>query len=87
MATSAQALSAVQPLSVVIVDEEDPGKTTDTAYNIGRLNSTKSISDFVGSDDTADVYSFSLNTSSNLNISLTRVILAIERPHRSENGN
>ena len=47
------------------------GNTLTTAYNIGALTGSKIFSDFVGTSDTNDYYRFSLNSRSNLSLSLT----------------
>jgi subtilisin family serine protease len=44
--------------------------TLDTAQNIGTLSGERTFKGFVGSSDTQDFYRFSLNTISNLNLSL-----------------
>jgi len=49
----------------------DPGNTLETAYNIGILSDTHTFTDVVSSSDTNDFYRFSLDSTSNLNLSLT----------------
>jgi hypothetical protein len=49
----------------------DPGNTLETAYNIGTLSDTRTFTDAVSSSDTSDFYRFSLDNTSNLNLSLT----------------
>ena len=49
----------------------DPGNTLNTARNIGSLSATYTTSNFVGSSNTSDFYSFRLDSTSNFNLSLT----------------
>jgi hypothetical protein len=49
----------------------DPGNTLETAYNIGTLSDTRTFTDAVSSSDTNDFYRFSLDSTSNFNLSLT----------------
>lgn len=49
----------------------DPGNTLNTAHDIGSLSATYTTSNFVGSSDTSDFYGFSLDGTSNFNLSLT----------------
>lgn len=49
----------------------DPGNTLSTAYDIGSLSATYTTSNFVSSSDTSDFYGFSLDSTSNFNLSLT----------------
>jgi len=44
--------------------------TLSTAYDIGTLNGDRSFVGYVGSDDTQDIYRFTLGTTSNFNLSL-----------------
>jgi hypothetical protein len=47
------------------------GNTRATARNVGTLTGSQSFSDWVGSSDTNDYYSFNVGTQSNLSLSLT----------------
>ncbi|HEY9796123.1 MAG TPA: S8 family serine peptidase [Leptolyngbyaceae cyanobacterium] len=49
----------------------DPGNTLETAYNIGTLSDTHTFTDAVSSSNTNDFYRFSLDSTSNFNLSLT----------------
>ncbi len=52
----------------------DPGSTLGTAYNVGTLGSSPvSLSDSVSSGDRSDIYQFSVSTSVNFSLSLTRM--------------
>ncbi|MGF1492760.1 MAG: S8 family serine peptidase [Microcoleaceae cyanobacterium] len=49
--------------------EEEPG-VLDTAIDLGLLNADQSVSDFVGDSDPVDIYSFTLNRSEDVSITL-----------------
>ncbi|MEW6498267.1 MAG: PPC domain-containing protein, partial [Cyanobacteriota bacterium] len=49
----------------------DPGNTLDTAYDVTTLSDTRTFTDAVSSSDTNDFYRFSLDNTSNFNLSLT----------------
>ncbi|KAF3887965.1 MULTISPECIES: PPC domain-containing protein [Nostocales] len=49
---------------------KDPGNTFGTAVDFGTLNTQRSFTDFVGSSDRNDYYRFSLDQTSNFNLSL-----------------
>lgn len=51
----------------------DPGKTLDSALDIGSLSGSRSFSDFVGSVDSDDYYRFSLASARNFNLSLSGI--------------
>ena len=59
---SSSALSTVTP---------DPGSSPGEAFNLGNLNGTRTVSDFVGSTDMNDFYRFDLSAPSRLNIGLS----------------
>src|SRR5919202_1730834 len=59
---SSSALSTVTP---------EPGSSPGQAFNLGNLNGTRTVSDFVGSTDINDFYRFDLNAPSSLNIALS----------------
>jgi hypothetical protein len=48
----------------------DPGNGPGQAYNVGTLNGTRTLSDFVGTSDTNDFYRFDLGASGSLSLSL-----------------
>ncbi|MFO5494090.1 MAG: PPC domain-containing protein, partial [Cuspidothrix sp.] len=50
---------------------DNAGNTLATARAVGTLTATQSFSDWVGSTDTNDYYSFNVGTQSNLSLSLT----------------
>jgi Bacterial pre-peptidase C-terminal domain len=58
--------TAVAPAPV-----DNAGNTLATARNVGTLTATQSFSDWVGSADTNDYYSFNVGTPSNFSLSLT----------------
>jgi hypothetical protein len=58
--------TAVAPAPV-----DNAGNTTATARVVGTLTGTQSFSDWVGSADTNDYYSFNVTTPSNFSLSLT----------------
>ncbi|MBD2692391.1 M10 family metallopeptidase C-terminal domain-containing protein [Anabaena catenula FACHB-362] len=51
----------------------DPGNTLTTAYNLGNLTGTQSITEFVGSVDTRDYYKFSLTATNSISLQLSGV--------------
>ena len=59
---SSSALSTVTP---------EPGSSPGQAFNLGNLNGTRTVSDFVGSTDINDFYRFDLSAPSSLNIALS----------------
>jgi hypothetical protein len=59
---SSSALSTVTP---------DPGSSPGQAFNLGNLNGTRTVNDFVGSADISDFYRFDLSAPSSLNIGLS----------------
>ena len=50
---------------------DNAGNTLATARAVGALTATQSFSDWVGSADTNDYYSFNVGTQSNFSLSLT----------------
>ncbi|GAA6620144.1 S8 family serine peptidase [Scytonema sp. NUACC26] len=48
----------------------DPGSVFNAAYNIGNLSRPQTFTDFVGINDTSDIYSFNLSSYSSFNLSL-----------------
>jgi hypothetical protein len=58
--------TAVAPVPI-----DNAGNTLATARNVGTLTATQSFSDWVGSVDLDDYYSFNVGTQSNLTLSLT----------------
>ncbi len=50
---------------------QDPGNTLSQALDLGILSGTRTYNDFVGSVDLEDYYHFQLNTTSNVNLSLS----------------
>ncbi|MFM6004069.1 MAG: C2 family cysteine protease, partial [Sphaerospermopsis kisseleviana] len=57
-------------LSVNATAVDNAGNTLATARNIGTLSSTQSFTDWVGSTDTNDFYSFNIGTQSNFSLLL-----------------
>jgi hypothetical protein len=55
----------------VSVAPGEPGNTLSTAANLGTLAGRRTVSDRVSISDLTDVYSFNLNTTSNLQLALT----------------
>ena len=49
----------------------DPGANLSSAYNLGNITDLQSLTEFVGSTDTTDIYKFSLTEISNFDLSLT----------------
>jgi Clostripain family/Bacterial pre-peptidase C-terminal domain len=68
-------LKAENDHAVIWIDGQqiaiEKNDTLGTAYNMGTLVGTRSFSDWVGSTDTNDYYKFSIDSPSNLNLSLT----------------
>jgi hypothetical protein len=63
-------LSAISaPASIA----SNPGNTLGTAYNIGTLSGTQTITEFVGSVDRLDFYKFSLTGTNNISLQLSGV--------------
>jgi Flp pilus assembly protein TadD len=58
-------------LSLTALPVDNAGNTLATARAVGTLTATQSFSDWVGSVDTNDYYSFNVGTQSNLTLSLT----------------
>ena len=50
---------------------QDPGSTITTAFDLGNIADLQSLTEFVGSTDTSDIYKFSLTKISNFDLSLT----------------
>ena len=48
----------------------DPGRTLATAYDFGVLNAEQNVTEFVGTVDAEDIYKFTLNQTSRVNIGL-----------------
>ncbi|MBD2018480.1 S8 family serine peptidase [Microcoleus sp. FACHB-53] len=65
----------------------DPGNTLGAAYDVGTLNGTRTLTDFVGSTDTNDYYRFSLASVSNFNVSLTGLNADADVQLLDSNGN
>ncbi|MDZ8055268.1 MAG: polymorphic toxin type 44 domain-containing protein [Aulosira sp. ZfuCHP01] len=57
-------------LNLSAIPQDYAGNTFSTARNIGTLSSTQTFNDFVGDSDPNDYYKFSVNTPTNLNLSL-----------------
>jgi hypothetical protein len=53
---------------------DNAGNTLATARNVGTLTATQSFSDWVGSFDIDDYYSFNVTTPSNVSLNLTGLI-------------
>ncbi|WP_234300981.1 Calx-beta domain-containing protein [Sphaerospermopsis aphanizomenoides] len=51
----------------------DPGNTLGTAYNLGNLAGTQTITEFVGSADRLDYYKFSLTSTNDISLQLSGV--------------
>jgi hypothetical protein len=64
----------------------DPGNTLATARNLGTINSTQTITEFVGSNDTNDYYLINLGANSNLNLSLTGLSADVDVQLLNSNG-
>ena len=47
---------------------QDPGSTLGTAYNIGNLGELQSLTEFIGSTDTTDIYKFTVTETSNVDL-------------------
>ncbi|MBE9234459.1 PPC domain-containing protein, partial [Cuspidothrix issatschenkoi LEGE 03284] len=58
-------------LSLTALPADNAGNTLATARTVGTLTATQSFSDWVGSGDTNDYYSFNVGTQSNFSLSLT----------------
>ena len=58
--------ASVVPPSIAV----DPGKTLATAYNFGILNQEQTVTEFIGTTDAVDIYQFSLDQTSRVNIDL-----------------
>ncbi|MBW4520474.1 MAG: S8 family serine peptidase [Scytolyngbya sp. HA4215-MV1] len=58
-------------LTATPLNADGAGNTLGTAFNIGVLNSSLTFNDFVGTADPLDFYSFSIDTTSTFNLSLT----------------
>jgi hypothetical protein len=65
----------------------DPGNTLESAYNVGTLSDTQTFTDAVDSSDTSDYYRFSLDNSSNFNLSLTGLSADADVQLLDSNGN
>ncbi|MDB9467863.1 hypothetical protein PN455_01635, partial [Dolichospermum circinale CS-539] len=61
----------LQQLPSLNVPVDNAGNTLATARAVGALTATQSFSDWVGSADTNDYYSFNVGTQSNFSLSLT----------------
>jgi hypothetical protein len=49
---------------------KDPGSTANAAYNIGNLSGLQSLTEFIGSTDSTDIYKFTLTETKNLSLTL-----------------
>jgi len=61
---------AMSPSTITSTNTTDPGNTQAAAFSLGTLNGSRTVSDFVGSTDRVDFYSFVLDSNKNLNLSL-----------------
>jgi hypothetical protein len=61
---------AMSPSTIPSTNATDPGSTQASAFSLGILSGSRTVSDFVGSTDRLDFYSFVLNGNRNLNLSL-----------------
>jgi hypothetical protein len=57
--------------ATAVAPVDNAGNTLATARNVGTLTATQSFSDWVGSADIDDYYSFNVTTPSNVNLNLT----------------
>lgn len=56
--------------STIRTNATDPGSTQASAFSLGTLSGSRTVSDFVGSTDRLDFYSFVLDGNRNVNLSL-----------------
>ncbi|MFB2891922.1 pre-peptidase C-terminal domain-containing protein [Aerosakkonemataceae cyanobacterium BLCC-F50] len=61
---------AMTPSTIPSTNTTDPGSTQASAFSLGILSGSRTVSDFVGSTDRLDFYRFVLNGNQNLNLSL-----------------
>ncbi|XWK89677.1 MAG: pre-peptidase C-terminal domain-containing protein [Phormidium sp.] len=61
---------AMSPSTIRSTNTTDPGSTQASAFNLGTLSGSRTVSDFVGSTDRLDFYSFVLDGNRNINLSL-----------------
>ncbi|MBD2090242.1 PPC domain-containing protein [Microcoleus sp. FACHB-1515] len=64
----------------------DPGSTLATAFDLGIYSGTRSIKEYIGAFDTADIYRFTLNDLSNLQINTGNNNLTVQL-YRDDNSN
>ena len=69
--SSSPTVSSLQQLPSLNTPVDNAGNTLATARAVGTLTATQSFSDWVGSVDTNDYYSFNVGTQSNFSLSLT----------------
>jgi len=60
----------LSPSPIQSTNPVDPGNTQATAFSLGTLTGSRTVTDFVGSNDRIDFYSFVLDASKNVNLSL-----------------
>jgi hypothetical protein len=61
---------AMSPSAIQSTNTTDPGDNQATAFSLGTLTGTRTVTDFVGSTDRLDFYNFVLDSNRNLNLSL-----------------
>ncbi|MFB2935717.1 pre-peptidase C-terminal domain-containing protein [Aerosakkonemataceae cyanobacterium BLCC-F154] len=61
---------AMSPSVIESTNTTDPGDNQASAFSLGTLTGSRIVTDFVGSNDRIDFYSFVLNGNKNLNLSL-----------------
>ena len=69
--SSSPTVSSLQQLPSLNTPVDNAGNTLATARAVGTLTATQSFSDWVGSADIDDYYSFNVTTPSNVNLNLT----------------
>ncbi|MFB2836200.1 pre-peptidase C-terminal domain-containing protein [Floridanema evergladense] len=61
---------AMSPSVIQSTNTTDPGNSQGNAFSLGTLSGSRTVTDFVGSTDRVDFYSFVLNGNRTLNLSL-----------------
>ncbi|MBE9228430.1 PPC domain-containing protein [Phormidium sp. LEGE 05292] len=79
---------AMSPSVIKSTNTVDPGNNQATAFSLGTISGSRTVSDFVGSTDNLDFYSFVLDGNKNLNLSLNGTTdLASAILYRDTNNN